>query len=404
MASAETEVSSNSAGGPAVLFKKKRRIAQQQPSTSTASTSSSGASAAQRDVGEGSSSSSSLLRRSRSDDDAHEQESAASVVRPRNKQRSLNARSALSASTGLARRVRDQQDLDDDDDDDDGGDAGDAGWVDRFGETLHETGTTGSVVGGKRKRGVDGLLEGLDEDAQRIDAIHGAAADSDEQTLGGDGTYKGMKAYSSYLPTRDSGQSSKLSAAAAKGPIQGSKHIRTITLVDYQPDICKSYKETGYCGFGDTCKFLHDRSDYLAGWQLDSLPNSNARRGSDDEEEEEDEEEEVPFACLICRKPFTDPVVTRCGHYFCSACAIKRFSKTSKCFACGAQTGGLFNSATKILAKMERKRRGKEEEKSKKRNKWLPAGEKAEEDNEENGQDSLGIEGVEVEDAGEDVE
>ncbi len=25
----------------------------------------------------------------------------------------------------------------------------------------------------------------------------------------------------------------------------------------------------GYCGFGDSCKFLHDRSDYKYGWQLE---------------------------------------------------------------------------------------------------------------------------------------
>ncbi len=25
----------------------------------------------------------------------------------------------------------------------------------------------------------------------------------------------------------------------------------------------------GYCGFGDSCKFLHDRSDYKHGWQLE---------------------------------------------------------------------------------------------------------------------------------------
>lgn len=68
-------------------------------------------------------------------------------------------------------------------------------------------------------------------------------------------------------------------------------------------------------------------------------------------EAEEEEEEELPFACLICRKPFTDPVVTRCGHYFCSSCAIKRFAKTPKCYACGAPTGGLFNKAEKILDK-----------------------------------------------------
>ncbi|KDN49227.1 hypothetical protein K437DRAFT_214875, partial [Tilletiaria anomala UBC 951] len=169
--------------------------------------------------------------------------------------------------------------------------------------------------------------------------------------------YRGSAAYASYLPVRDAGQSSKLTAAAAKGPIQASKHIRTVTTVDYQPDICKDYKETGYCGFGDTCKFLHDRSDYLAGWQLDALVNSHARRGDDDDnvddKDGEEDEEEIPFACLICRKPFTDPVVTRCGHYFCSACAVRRFrERTSKCFACGAQTGGLFNSAANVLRRM----------------------------------------------------
>lgn len=38
---------------------------------------------------------------------------------------------------------------------------------------------------------------------------------------------------------------------------------------DYQPDLCKDWKETGYCGFGDSCKFMHDRGDYKAGWELE---------------------------------------------------------------------------------------------------------------------------------------
>ena len=73
-------------------------------------------------------------------------------------------------------------------------------------------------------------------------------------------------------------------------------------------------------------------------------------------EDIEDSDEDVPFACLICRKHFTNPVVTRCGHYFCSDCAIKRFAKTPKCIACGAPTGGIFNRADKILAKLNKKK------------------------------------------------
>lgn len=184
-----------------------------------------------------------------------------------------------------------------------------------------------------------------------------------------DGIYRGASSYNTFTTVRDDGVSSKLKAAT-KGPVKGGGNVRTITVVDYQPDVCKDYKETGYCGFGDTCKFMHDRSDYLAGWQLDSLPNSSARRrgdGSSSDDDNEEEEEEIPFACLICRKPFTDPITTKCGHYFCSACAIKRFSKTSKCFACGKQTQGIFNSAGKVLERMEKSRKARQDEKDQKR-------------------------------------
>jgi RING finger protein 113A len=59
--------------------------------------------------------------------------------------------------------------------------------------------------------------------------------------------------------------------AGAHGPLRGSAHVRMTVRVDYQPDLCKDYKETGYCGFGDACKFLHDRGDYKAGYELDRV-------------------------------------------------------------------------------------------------------------------------------------
>ena len=82
----------------------------------------------------------------------------------------------------------------------------------------------------------------------------------------------------------------------------------------------------------------------------------------EDVSDSDSDDEDIPFACLICRKPYTDPIVTRCGHYFDSACAIKRFAKTPKCAACGAPTGGIFNRADKVIDKMKKKREAREQE------------------------------------------
>ncbi len=59
---------------------------------------------------------------------------------------------------------------------------------------------------------------------------------------------------------------------------------------------------------------------------------------------------------------FLNPqIVTKCSHYFCSACAIKRFAKTPKCAACGVPTGGIFNRADKVIAKIRAKEKAKKE-------------------------------------------
>ena len=42
-------------------------------------------------------------------------------------------------------------------------------------------------------------------------------------------------------------------------------------------------------------------------------------------------------------------------------CAIDRFVKSPKCYACGAATSGIFNKAEKILAKMEARNKKKRE-------------------------------------------
>ncbi|KAG8905469.1 RNA-splicing factor [Tulasnella sp. 403] len=174
--------------------------------------------------------------------------------------------------------------------------------------------------------------------------------DPDDDDKPDDGLYKGQKGYQTLIKKRQ-----EVPKAARVGPQRSTNTIRTVTLVDYQPDVCKDYKETGFCGFGDTCKFLHDRGTYLAGWQLDKMAEQASKQGPGDDDSSSEDEEDIPWACFICRKPYTDPVVTRCSHYFCSACAIKRFAKTPKCAACGQPTGGIFNRADKVIGKMKAK-------------------------------------------------
>ncbi|GJQ14684.1 hypothetical protein GpartN1_g7021.t1 [Galdieria partita] len=132
------------------------------------------------------------------------------------------------------------------------------------------------------------------------------------------------------------------------GPKKAPSHIRVSVRFDYQPDICKDYKETGYCGFGDACKFLHDRSDYKSGWQLDQEWEEKQKRKTQDEKKKQPEDQ-LPFACFICRKSFESPVVTLCGHYFCESCALEYHRKNGgKCAVCSKATKGVFNTAHKL--------------------------------------------------------
>lgn len=76
----------------------------------------------------------------------------------------------------------------------------------------------------------------------------------------------------------------------------------------------------------------------------------------DDEEEEDTVLEGIPFACVLCKKAYKNPVVTRCGHYFCEACALQRYRRSPACAVCGAGTGGVFNGAKGLRRLLERKR------------------------------------------------
>ena len=106
------------------------------------------------------------------------------------------------------------------------------------------------------------------------------------------------------------------------------------------------FSSIGTCGFGDTCIFLHDRSSLKVcesvdtGWDIMQQKKRKAVEagleafmdkegegegkdllfGNDGDNDDGNEgkagtekKEELPFACFICRKPFTNPVVNATG-------------------------------------------------------------------------------------------
>ncbi|KAK3396120.1 hypothetical protein B0T20DRAFT_357414 [Sordaria brevicollis] len=226
-------------------------------------------------------------------------------------------------------------------------------------------------------------------------------SDEAQQEREPDGTYRGLANQASYIQKNPNAPNRKV------GPIKAPSNIRTITITDMAPDVCKDYKQTGFCGFGDNCKFLHAREDYAHGWQLDKewenvtknkknlqgtivasadrkTKNKIGVNGDDDDADAAEEAmlENIPFACIICRGPYSkSPVVTRCGHYFCEACALKRYRKDPSCAACGAGTNGVFNAATRLAKLLEKKRARQERLRKEARER----GEEVSEDEEEGG-------------------
>uniref|UniRef100_A0A336KAN1 CSON006530 protein n=1 Tax=Culicoides sonorensis TaxID=179676 RepID=A0A336KAN1_CULSO len=176
-----------------------------------------------------------------------------------------------------------------------------------------------------------------------------------------DKIYRGLNNYTQYIKKRDTAQGNASSGMVRKGPIRAPANLRATVRWDYQPDICKDYKETGFCGFGDSCKFLHDRSDYKHGWQMEYDESNKYTKKYDDDSDSGDDtkyeihsdEEELPFKCFICRGRFVDPIVTKCKHYFCEKCALNQFKKSSRCFVCNVQTNGMFNPAKNLIERLK---------------------------------------------------
>mmetsp|Transcript_3666 Transcript_3666/g.4190 ORF Transcript_3666/g.4190 Transcript_3666/m.4190 type:complete len:379 (-) Transcript_3666:87-1223(-) len=172
------------------------------------------------------------------------------------------------------------------------------------------------------------------------------------------------------------------------GPIKAPTFIRTTTRFDYEPNICKDYKDTGFCGFGDTCIYLHDRTNMKQGWQIEQEYEDKKKKeqmkkekeielfcqqvssqyentatniadtaNNTDRESGASSTDGIPFACHICRNAFNQPIITSCNHYFCQSCILshmKQNNNDTMCPLCGKDTNGVFNYPTKLHNKKKK--------------------------------------------------
>ena len=215
---------------------------------------------------------------------------------------------------------------------------------------------------------------------ERAKKVHDELKDNKNDNV--DKVYRGLNNYQQFYEKKDTAQGNASSGMVRnKGPIRAPSNLRVTVRWDYQPDICKDYKETGYCGFGDSCKFLHDRSYYKHGWQLEqewekeqekkgsTLLTKMGRKNGEGEKKKEgednddddndihkyeirqddDDDDDLPFKCIICRQSFVSPIITKCKHYFCEKCFLKQNKKSTKCYACDKPSNGIFFEAKEIL-------------------------------------------------------
>ncbi|XP_063228912.1 E3 ubiquitin-protein ligase RNF113A [Bacillus rossius redtenbacheri] len=212
---------------------------------------------------------------------------------------------------------------------------------------------------GPADMGATAVLETETETSKDAQSIFENALKINKELKGkeDDGLYRGLNNYTQFYEKRDTAQGNASSGMVRKGPIRAPANLRATVRWDYQPDICKDYKETGFCGFGDSCKFLHDRSDYKLGWQLEREMQDGTYGDADEDPrqyEVDSDDEHLPFKCFICRSSFSEPVVTKCGHYFCEKCALAQYKKSTRCYICNQQTNGVFNPAKELSARLRK--------------------------------------------------
>lgn len=71
----------------------------------------------------------------------------------------------------------------------------------------------------------------------------GSTRELPKESQASDGTYKGLANQSNFI------QKNPNAPNRTVGPVKAPTNIRTITVTDFAPDVCKDYKQTGFVSF-----------------------------------------------------------------------------------------------------------------------------------------------------------
>jgi RING finger protein 113A len=78
-----------------------------------------------------------------------------------------------------------------------------------------------------------------------------------------------MNSYANYKLTNNDIKNAEDSYKKIMGPSRLNSTIKNTCRFDYVQNICKDWHDSGYCPFGNSCLYLHDRSNVKTGWELE---------------------------------------------------------------------------------------------------------------------------------------
>lgn len=156
-----------------------------------------------------------------------------------------------------------------------------------------------------------------------------------------------------HLAKREDMASKFFDTIAAVSANRIKRHFKNPVDVDYNPSICKDFHDSGYCSWGDTCIYAHDRTDYKRGWEIDkewdeqqtTIKNKHIQVFLSKQLGMNNESTKDDGKCGICQLRAVNGVSTECEHLFCERCIVDHYRSAKRCPVCAKTIRGVFTDA-----------------------------------------------------------